>query len=147
LNDQEQDALLNSEARVFGVLDVITKPVQWLIGGVKVVFLLLVAAGVCIGVPVYGYLHGGSFSSFQFGLGCWILGFIVMLFGAPWYSLFAGAAIFCSLFWWDINKDASSQITFITVLWIYEGVGLLLVAAKVFRYFRRQRATSRKYEI
>jgi len=123
LNDQERDALLNPQARVFGVLDIITKPVQWLIGGVKVVFLLLVAAVMCIGVPIYGYLHGGSLSSFQFALGCWILGLVVMFFGAPWYSLFAGAAIFCSLFWWDINKDASSQSMFITVVWVYEGVG------------------------
>jgi hypothetical protein len=123
------------------VLDVITKPVQWLIGGVKVFFLLLVAAGLCIGVPVYTYLHGGSFSLLQFGLGCWILGFVVMFFGVPWYSLFAGAAIFCSLFWWDINKDASSQSMFITVMWFYEGVGLLWTVAKLLRWAseRRQR--------
>jgi hypothetical protein len=147
LSDREHGELLERQARVFGVLDVITKPVQWLIGGAKVVFLLLVAAVVCIGVPIYGYLHGGSFNLVQFALGCWILGFVVMFFGAPWYTLFTGAAIFCSLFWWDINKDAASQSMFITVVWMYEGVGLLLVAAKLFRLFRKQRANSRKYEI
>jgi hypothetical protein len=147
MNDQERDALLSSQARVFGVLDVITKPVQWFIGGVKVFFLLLVAAGVCIGVPIYGYFQSGSFNSAQFALGCWILGFVVMFFGALWYSLFAGAAIFCSLFWWHINQDAASQSIFITVLWIYEGIGLLLVAAKIFRYFRKRQANSRMYEI
>lgn len=139
VTDREREQLLERQARVYEVADFATKPAQWFIGGIKAVFLLLVFAGVCIIGPIYYFLHGGSFSSFQFGVGCWILGLLVMFFGAPWYTLFWGAVIFCSLYWWDINKDDASGNQFIAVLWLYEGVGLLLVAAKIVRWAKHRR--------
>jgi energy-coupling factor transporter transmembrane protein EcfT len=138
----------NSEARVFGVLDIITKPLQWLIGGIKALFLLLIVAGVCIIAPIYSCLHGGGFSSFEFALGCYILGFLIMLFGAPIYTTIWCAAIFFSLMWWDINASQSSQLQFIAVAWVYEGVGLCWVGTKIgfkVNERRERRATRKEY--
>jgi len=124
--------------RVYGVLDVVTKPVQWLIGGVKMLFLLLIVAGVCIVAPIYYFLHGGGFASFEFELGCWVLGFLIMLFGAPAYTFIWGAVIFCSLFFWNINATESSGNLFMAVLWLYEGVGLTWVGAKILMWAERR---------
>jgi len=135
-----KEQLHERQNRVYGVLDVATKPAQWLIGGVQLVILLFIVADVCIVVPIYYFLHGGTFSSFQFAVGCWILGFLVMLFGAPWYTSFWGAVIFCSLFWWDINKSDASGNVFLAVLWLYEGVGLLWVAVKVITWLQKRRS-------
>jgi hypothetical protein len=143
LTDREKEQLLERQARVYEVADFATKPAQWVIGGLKLLFLLVVAAGVCIGAPIYAYLHGGYFSWFQFGVGCWILGLVVMFFGAPWYTLFWGAVIFVSLFWWDINKDEASGNLFLAVLWLYEGVGFLLILTRIVLWVRSRRARGR----
>lgn len=127
--------LLERQARVYEVADIATKPAQWLIGGVKFVFLLLIFAGVCVVGPIYAVMHGGSFSSFQFAIGCWIVGFVIMLFGVPWYTVIWGVAIYGTLFFWNINANESSGNLFIAVLWVYECVGLLLVALKISHWF------------
>jgi hypothetical protein len=136
----DHDVLRERQERVYEVLDVATKPAQLVIGGLQFFFLLLVIAAVCIVAPIYAYLHGDGFSSFQFAAGCWVLGFVIMFFGAPFYTVFWGAVIFISLFWWDINANEASHNLFAAVLWLYEGIGLLLILSRIVRWARRRRA-------
>jgi hypothetical protein len=128
-----------SEQRAHGLFDIIMTPLRWLLDGVKTILFLLIVAGVCIIGSVQHFLQGGVFDSFQFAIGCWILGFLIMLFGAPLYTIFWGAAIYCSLFWWDINQSESSGNLFDTVLWLYEGLGLLLVTTKIRHWANRRK--------
>jgi DnaJ-domain-containing protein 1 len=121
-------------------------PLRWLLDGVKAILFLLIVAGVCIIGSVQHFLQGGAFDSFQFAIGCWILGFLVMLFGAPLYTLFWGAAIYCSLFWWNINESESSSSLFSTVLWLYEGFGLLLVTTRI-RHWANRRKQARERSV
>jgi hypothetical protein len=135
----DEERLRERQGRVYEVLDVATKPAQLVIGGLQFLFLLLVIAVACIVAPIYAYLHGGVFSAFQFAAGCWVLGFLIMFFGAPGYTVFWGAVIFISLFWWDINKDDASHNLFAVVLWLYVGIGHLLIISRIVRWARKRR--------
>jgi hypothetical protein len=131
--------MLESEQSGHSLLHIVTTPIRWILGGVQAILLLLIIAGVCVIGSISHFMQGGVFDSFQFACGCWILGFLIMLFGAPLYTIFWGAVIYCSLFWWDINKSDSSSNLFVAVMWIYEGVGLLLVYAKVADWAKRRK--------
>jgi uncharacterized ion transporter superfamily protein YfcC len=37
------------EGRAYGLLDIVTKPLQWIIGGIQIILLLLIVGGV--GLP------------------------------------------------------------------------------------------------
>ena len=106
---------------------------QMLLSGVKLAFLLLLVAAVCLVGPLYQHFHG-TVTVPPMALGWFLLGFVLMFFGAPWYTFSWGLLIFSSLFWWDINKSHVTGTIFVTLMWLYEGVGLTWVLWKLLRW-------------
>jgi len=140
LSTSERDLLQRREARVFEVLDYATKPAQWIIGGVHSVLLLLILAGACIVTPIYYLLHGGTFSTVQFVAGCAIIGFLVILFAAPYYFVLAGAMAFGYLMY--VSETPNGEFKSVIALCLWECVGLLHVGLKVRRWFWKRRVRS-----
>jgi hypothetical protein len=58
--NREEQQLLDRQNRVFGVLDVATKPAQWLIGGFEVLLALVAGALFLICAPIYYFVEYGA---------------------------------------------------------------------------------------
>jgi hypothetical protein len=121
------------QARVYGVLDILTKPLQWFIGGLKVLGFLLLVAVVAIVTPVYHLVTTGTASSTEIEIALFVLGVVILFFAAPWYTVIGGIALLAMLFlYFAINPDTSapSYEMVRNVLWGFQLVGFLWVGAK-----------------
>ena len=121
------------QERVYGVLDIITKPIQWFIGGLQVLGFLLLVAVVAIVTPVYHLVTTGAASSTEIEVALFVLGLIILFFAAPWYTVLGGTALLATVFFYAaFNPDppAPSYELVRNVLWGFLLVGFLWVGAK-----------------
>lgn len=121
------------EERVYGVLDIITKPLQWFIGGLKVLGFLLLLAVVAIVTPVYHLVTTGTASAMEIEIAIFVIGLLVLFFTAPWYTVLGGIALLATAFFYSaFNPDsaAPSYELVRNVLWGFQLVGFLWVGAK-----------------
>jgi hypothetical protein len=121
------------QERVYGVLDIVTKPLQWFIGGLKVLGVLLLAALVAIFTPVYHLVTTGTASAIEIEIAIFVIGLLILFFSAPWYTVLGGVALFATAFFYSaFNPDspAPSYELVRNVLWRFQLVGYLWVGAK-----------------
>jgi hypothetical protein len=127
LSPQEQ------QARVYGVLDIITKPLQWFIGGLKVLGFLVLVAVVAIFTPVYHLVTTGAASPMEIEIAVFVIGAIILFFTAPWYTVLGGIALFATMFFYfALSSDTPTpSYEFVrNVLWCFQLVGFIWVGAK-----------------
>jgi hypothetical protein len=82
------------EDRAFEVLDVATKPAQFAIGMVKMLFLIIILLVVAMGYPTYTYFTGGTVTPFQLECAITAFLFIFTFIVAPWYTVLGGILVF-----------------------------------------------------
>jgi DnaJ domain len=115
------------------VLDILTKPLQWFLGGLKVLGFLLLAAAIAIVTPVYHLITTGTASAMEIEIALFVIGLIVLFFAAPWYTVLGGIALLATVFiYFAMNPDGSvpSSELVRSVLWGFQLVGFLWVGAK-----------------
>jgi hypothetical protein len=121
------------QERVYGVLDILTKPVQWFVGGLKVLGFLLLAAVIAIVTPVYHLVTTGTASATEIEIALFVIGLLILFFAAPWYTVIGGIALFATAFVYSaFNPDASAPSYELVrnVLWCFQLVGFLWVVVK-----------------
>ena len=121
------------QERVYGVLDIVTKPIQWFIGGFKVLGFLLLAAAFAIVTPVYHLVTTGTASALEIEIAIFVIGLLILFFNAPWYTVIGGIALFATaLFYSAFNPDAPAPSYELVrnVLWGFQLVGFVWVAFK-----------------
>jgi hypothetical protein len=115
------------------VVDIITKPLQWFFGGLKVLGFLLLAAAIAIVTPVYHLITTGTASAMEIEIALFVLGMIILFFSAPWYTVLGGTALLATVFiYFAFNPDGSAPSSELvrSVLWGFQLVGVLWVGAK-----------------
>ena len=122
----EQEELIRHQNNVYKVLDVATKPAQWFLGGLQVLFLGLFAAGAAIVIPIYLVFTGHAVSDAQLWLAVFALAAIVLFFLCPWYFVCGGITYFAIV----SHSIWGHQTTFNTI------VGLFLVLGYTQRFVR-----------
>jgi hypothetical protein len=110
MNREEQE-LLDRQNRVYGVLDVATKPAQWLIGGFEVLLFGLILAGVAIGTPIYYFCTAGTVTSAMLITSALALAAVVLFFLSPWYFVVGGLVYWFTLGWWGWNYDRDHTLS------------------------------------
>jgi DnaJ domain len=121
------------QERVYGVLDIVTKPIQWFLGGLQVVGFLLLLAVVAIVTPVYHLVTTGNASPMEIEIAIFVIGLLILFFTAPWYTVLGGISLFATAFFYSaFNPDsaAPSYELVRNVLWGFQLVGFLWVGAK-----------------
>ncbi len=121
------------QERVYGVLDIVTKPIQWFIGGLQVLGFFLLVAVVAIVTPVYHFLTTGTASSTQIGVALFVLGLVILFFTAPWYTVLGSISLFATMFFYSASQPDTpvpSYETVRNVLFAFQLVGYLWVAVK-----------------
>jgi hypothetical protein len=115
------------------VLDIITKPLQWFLGGLKVLGFLLFAAAIAIISPIYHLITTGTASAMEIEIALFVLGVLILFFSAPWYTVLGGIALLATVFlYFAMNPDGSTPSSELvrSVLWGFQVVGFLWVGAK-----------------
>jgi hypothetical protein len=149
-NPLEQEKLAERQASVFGVLDIVTKPIQWLLGGIKLVALLLLLALVAISTPIYHYICGHGVSSKEIEIALLVLRWLVLLIAAPEYKAWGAITLFATLYFYFLffpNGPRPSYEQLALVLLAFQIVGYLWVGVRLFNWQRdRQRQQKWKKE-
>jgi hypothetical protein len=115
------------------VLDILTKPLQWFLGGLKVLGFLLLAAAFAIISPIYHLITTGTASAIEIEVALFVLGVLILFFAAPWYTVLGGIALLATVFlYFALNPDGSvlSSELVRSVLWGFQLVGFIWVGAK-----------------
>jgi energy-coupling factor transporter transmembrane protein EcfT len=121
------------QERVYGVLDIVTKPIQWFIGAVKVLGFLLLVAVVAIVTPVYHLVTTGTASAMEIEIALFVIGLAILFLSAPWFTVLGGIALFATAFFYSASQTDSpvpSYETVRNVLWGFQLLGYLWVGAK-----------------
>ena len=116
-----------------GVLDILTKPLQWFLGGLKVLGFLLLVAVIAIFAPIYHLVTTGTASAMEIGVALFVLGVLILFFTAPWYTVLGGTALLATAFlYFAVNPDGSAPSSELvrSILWGFQLVGFLWVGAK-----------------
>jgi DnaJ domain len=128
-------------------LDILTKPLQWFLGGLKVLGFLLLAAVIAIVTPVYHLVTTGTASAMEIEVALFVLGVLILFFSAPWYTVLGGIALLATGFlYFAVNPDgpAPSSELVRSTLWGFQIVGFLWVGAKRRRRIGDYRASGRE---
>jgi DnaJ domain len=115
------------------VLDILTKPLQWFLGGLKVLGFLLFAAAIAIVTPVYHLITTGTASAMEIEVALFVLGVLILFFAAPWYTVLGSIALLATAFlYFALNPDDSAPSFELvrSVLWSYQLVGFIWVGVK-----------------
>lgn len=115
------------------VLDIITKPLQFLFGGLRVLAFLLLAAVIAIFTPIYHLLTTGTASAMEIEVALFVIGLIVLFFSAPWFTVLGGTAMLVALFlYFAVHPDGSVPSPELVrgVLWGFQLVGFVWVGVK-----------------
>jgi hypothetical protein len=121
------------QSHVYGVLDILTKPLQWFIGGLKVLGFLILVAVVAIFTPLYHLVTTGAASAIEIEIALFVVGLFILFFAAPWYTVLGSIALFATVFvYFAFNPDASAPSYGLVrnVLWGFQLVGFIWVGAK-----------------
>jgi hypothetical protein len=124
--DQLEREMLEQQYRVGKVLDIATKPAQWLIGGFEVLLLALIAVGIAVGTPIYYLFTGLPVTVSEVVLAITAVALLVLLFLSPAYVIGGGTLfgfVFGEWLWYHPH-----QTTFQSPL-------LVLIAFTAFGYF------------
>jgi hypothetical protein len=114
-------------------LDIISKIVQWLLGGLKVLALLLLVAVVAIVTPIYHLITTGTASAMEVEVALFVIGAIILFFAAPWYTVLGSIALLATEFiYFALHPDDSAPSSELvrSVLWGFQLVGFLWVGVK-----------------
>src|ERR1039457_6483760 len=91
------------------VLDIVTKPLQWFLGGLKVLGFLLCAAAIAIVTPIYHLAATGTASAMEIEIALLVIGLLILFFSAPWYTVLGGIALLATVFFYvAMNPDGSA---------------------------------------
>lgn len=100
LSDHERDELLERQARVYELLDVATKPEQWLLGGLKLLLLAVIVVAVFVGTPIYYLCTGGTVTYDMVANAVTALATLILFFLCPYYVVCGGTLFWGGLGWW-----------------------------------------------
>ncbi len=103
--NREEQQLLERQNRVYGVLDVATKPAQWFLGGLQLLLFGLVLAGMAIGTPIYYFCTGGTVTLAMLTTAGLSLAAVILFFLSPWYFVFGGIVYWMGLGFWGESHD------------------------------------------
>jgi DnaJ domain len=129
-------------------LDILTKPLQWFLGGLKVLGFLLLAAVIAIVTPVYHLVTTGTASAMEIEVALFVLGVLILFFSAPWYTVLGSIALLATVFlYFAMNPDVSAPSYELarSALWGFQLVGFLWVASKRIRRSREYGTSGREY--
>jgi hypothetical protein len=87
------------------VLDIATKPAQWFLGGLEVLFLLVLALGGAVVYPFYLLFSGHSLADWQVWLAITALALLILLVLSPGYVLGCGLISLIAFGCWLASHD------------------------------------------
>jgi len=70
----DQEALLRHQKNYYGAMDVATKPIQWFISGITMLFAIVLFGCIALIYPIYNHFSTGvDINWFFAGMGLWLL--------------------------------------------------------------------------
>src|SRR5664279_3901804 len=139
--DSDQEALLRHQKNYYGAMDVATKPIQWFMSALTMLFAVVLFGGIALIYPIYHHFAtGADINWFFVGVGLWLLFLLPVLLFCFGYSVLTGIPILIYIFFFlkDGNGyDPGMRMVHIFAVW--EIIGVLILFKKITNWLLKRR--------
>ena len=139
--DNDQEALLRHQKNYYGAMDVATKPIQWFMSAITMLFAIVLFGCIALIYPIYNHFKTGvDINWFFVGVGLWLLFLLPVFLCCFGYTCLTGIPILIYIFFvMDDKSGYDPGLRMVQIFAVWEIIGVLILFKKITNWLMKRR--------